>query len=287
MPTKIEKDEYSGTDTTGHEWDGIKELNTPLPRWWLYVFYATILFALLYWVATPAIPFGTGYTKGVFGLQRREQLQEDIDRARARQQVFIEAIEASSIEEIVADADLLTFAVAGGGSAFADNCAGCHALGGAGQANYPTLADDDWLWGGTLEDIHTTLLYGIRWEADDTRFSEMPAFNEILERDQIDDMVQYVLSLSDSEHDADAAGRATETFSEQCSSCHGEEGQGDQEQGAPRLSDQIWLYGSQPAEIAAQISRPQHGVMPGWEGRLDDSTIKMLTVYTHALGGGQ
>ncbi|MGF1610495.1 MAG: cytochrome-c oxidase, cbb3-type subunit III [Kiloniellales bacterium] len=290
MPTKVEKDSVTGTQTTGHEWDGIKELNTPLPRWWLYVFYATILWSLGYWVLYPAIPTWSGYTKGIIGGTEREALQDKLQEARAGQAIYLDRIQIASLEEIAGDAALLNFAIAGGRAAFADNCAPCHGLGGAGQAGgYPSLADDDWLWGGSLEEIQTTVLYGIRSNHEDTRLSEMPAFGAdgLLSAEEISEVAEYVLSLSGGGSDAAAAERGAPLYADNCAACHGEQGEGMAELGAPRLDNQIWLYGGSKEEIVAQISRPKHGVMPAWGERLDDVTIKMLATYVHSLGGGQ
>ncbi|MDJ0610080.1 MAG: cytochrome-c oxidase, cbb3-type subunit III [Kiloniellales bacterium] len=286
MPTKVEKDAITGTDTTGHEWDGIKELNTPLPKWWLYTFYATVLFSAVYVVLYPAIPGISSYTKGVLDWSRRAQLEGEIIQARERQGEFRAAIAERTPEEIRSDDNLLSFALAGGNAAFADNCAACHAAGGAGRpGGYPILADDDWIWGGTLDDIQTTLFYGIRANHEDTRESEMPAFGEILEREQILAMAEYVKGMSNGT--ADAGSESAEIFAEQCAACHGEAGEGVRELGGPRLNDNIWLYGGEVEQIAAQISWPKLGVMPHWLGRLDEDTIKMLTVYVHSLGGGE
>lgn len=290
MPTKVEKDTFSGTDTTGHEWDGIKELNTPLPTWWLYTYYVCIAVAFLYFLLYPSIPWVNGYFGGVLGLQQREILDQQMERAALRQSQFVTGIETASLEEITADTQLFSFALSGGRAAFADNCAPCHALGGAGQAGgYPVLADDEWLWGGTLDDIRHTLEVGIRHDPAETRYSEMPAFGtlDILSREEISDVTQHVLGLSGLSDDGPAAVRGAEIYEMQCGVCHGADGQGDREFGAPSLSDQIWLFGDSPAEVAAQISRPRHGVMPAWGGRLDDTTLKMLTVYVHSLGGGE
>jgi cytochrome c oxidase cbb3-type subunit 3 len=287
MPTKIEKDAITGTPTTGHEWDGIKELNTPLPKWWLYVLYASIAWSVLWWLLYPSWPGITGYFGGLIGSNQRLELNERMVAARTSQAQWLDQIADASVEEIAADTELLSFAIAGGEAAFADNCAPCHGLGGAGQGFYPTLADDSWIWGGTLEDIHTTLLYGIRSGHDEARISEMPAFAGVLERAEIKDVVQYVLSLSGQAEDDEAAARGEAPFADNCAGCHGEQGEGMAEVGAPALNDQIWLYGGSEDDVAAQISRPRHGVMPAWEGRLDPETIKILTVYVHALGGGQ
>ena len=288
MPTKIEKDAITGTDTTGHEWDGIKELNTPLPKWWLYVFYATIVWAAVYVVLYPAIPWFTGHSDGVLGYSQRDVIKEQVADAKAYQASYLEAIEGAELSAIVEDPNLLSFAVQGGGAAFASNCAPCHAQGGAGQGGYPSLADDAWLWGGDLEAIHTTLLYGIRWEQnEDTRFSEMPPYGDILSGEEIEQAAHYVVSLSGGEHDAGLAAGGETIFLEQCSACHLEDGSGNRDLGAPRLNDQVWLYGGSVEQVASQIANPQQGVMPSWENRLDAATIKMLTVYVHSLGGGE
>ena len=288
MPTKIEKDAITGTETTGHEWDGIKELNTPLPKWWLYTFYACIAFAAVYVVLYPAIPSFSSHTRGLLGHTERLAVEEQIAKARARQAEKREALAAIDVTQVGAlEQDQLDFALRGGAAAFADNCAPCHGQGGAGRPGFPVLADDAWIWGGSREAIYNTLLHGIRNGDEDARESEMPAYGEILERDQIVDVANYVLSLSGSDHDAEAAGRGEETYAEQCAACHGEQGEGNRELGAPRLSDQVWLYGGSEEEVIAQIIKPQLGVMPGWKDRLDDTTIKMVTVYVHSLGGGE
>ena len=283
MPTKIEKDSITGTETTGHEWDGIKELNTPLPKWWLYVFYATIIWSAIYYVLYPTIPG----IKGLMGFSQREEIVERIAEARERQGENRERIAAASLEEIRGDADLLNFALTGGRAAFADNCAPCHAAGGAGRTGYPIVADDEWVWGGSLEDIHLTLLHGIRAGNDETRFGEMPAFgvDELLEKDQIDQVADYVQALSQGAASADTPG--AEVYAENCAACHGEVGEGGRDFGAPKLANQIWLYGGEKEQVVQQIVQPRLGVMPGWTGRLDETTIKMLTVYVHALGGGE
>ena len=305
MPTKAEKDSVTGTETTGHEWDGIKELNTPLPKWWLYVMYATIAYSLVYWVLYPSIPGITGYFGGVLGTNNRVALDDKLAAAEARQATYLERIAAQDTAGIAGDQELLGFALAGGRSAFADNCAPCHGLGGAGQLGYPSLADDVWLWGGSLEEIETTLLYGIRSGHEDAHVSEMPAFgtDEILAKDEIAAVADYVLSLSGAA--GNQAGNQAETaagdqaaieaaieagaeiYADNCAACHGEAGEGDPTLGAPRLNDQIWLYGGTKGDIMAQVNKPQHGVMPAWTGRLDPATIKMLSVYVHSLGGGQ
>ncbi|MEM7024575.1 MAG: cytochrome-c oxidase, cbb3-type subunit III [Pseudomonadota bacterium] len=287
MPTKVEKDAITGQETTGHEWDGIKELNNPLPKWWLYVLYATILWSVVWWILYPSWPWVTGYFPGLTGANQRVEHEARMATAREAQAVYLDRIAAADLAEISEDPELLNFALAGGGASFADNCAPCHGLGGAGQGNYPSLADDAWIWGGSLDDIHHTILYGVRNDHDETRFNEMPAFGDILEREEIEAVTEYVLSMSDRSENAELVEQGATIFVDQCSVCHGEEGEGIAELGAPRLNDQIWLYGGEKPEIMAQISRPRHGMMPAWVGRLDPETIKTLTVYVHTLGGGQ
>ena len=187
MPTKVEKDAITGQETTGHEWDGIKELNTPLPKWWVYVFYACIIWSVLWWLLYPTWPGISGYTGGIIGSNQRVELAERMAAAAADQAQYLDRVAAASMEEISQDQELLPFALAGGGAAFADNCAPCHGLGGGGQGFYPSLADDSWIWGGTLDDIHTTLLYGIRGDHEETRINDMPAYgaDQILSREEI------------------------------------------------------------------------------------------------------
>jgi len=289
MPTKIEKDDVTGYETTGHEWDGIKELNRPLPKWWLYVLYATIAWSFVYYVLYPAIPGLSGYTGGVLGHTERKAVVESIAEARAAQAEFVTAIADATPTEIRAEQRLFNFALAGGRTAFADNCAPCHGVGGAGVPGYPSLIDDAWIWGGSLDDIHQTLLYGIRSEHPDTRVSEMPAFGtwEMLMADEIAATADYVLSLSGTAGDAAAIEQGAQIFAEQCAACHGESAEGIPELGAPNLSDAIWLYGGDRETVIETITNSRAGVMPAWEERLDDATIKMLTVYVHALGGGR
>jgi cytochrome c oxidase cbb3-type subunit 3 len=285
---KGEIDDVTGVRTTGHEWDGIRELDNPMPRWWLYTFYVTVAFAVLWWILYPSWPSRTGYLGGILGSDQRVDVAERMAAAREAQAAWRDRIDAASPAEIMADPDLLAFAGAGGQAAFDINCAPCHGLGGAGQGFFPTLADDDWLWGGTLDDIETTIRHGIRNAEDpDARASEMPAFAGVLDRAQTDQVVAYVLSLGGREADAEKVAAGEAVFAESCAACHGEDATGMAELGAPNLTDAIWLYGGEPAQIAAQIRQPRMGVMPPWHGRLDEATIKMLTTYVHALGGGQ
>lgn len=289
MPTKIEKDAVTGKMTTGHEWDGIKELNTPLPKWWLYVLYATIVWSILWAILYPSFPGFSGHFRGTLGWSMRSEITEQMAAARAEQAPFLDRIRAASLEQVRNDPELLSYAMAGGRVAFADNCAGCHGAGGQGaRGGFPALVDDDWIWGGSLEAIQQTIVHGIRNTQDpDARLSQMPAYAGVLTRPQINDVAEHVLSLSGRSTDAAAAGRGAAVFAENCVACHGEKGEGVRDVGGPALNDAIWLYGATKAEIAAQITNPRMGVMPAWGGRLDEATIRMLTVYVHTLGGGE
>jgi len=289
MATNHEVDAYTGIETTGHEWDGIRELNKPLPKWWLYVLYATIIWSLGYWVAYPAWPTLSGYTQGWLGYSQRQTVTRGIEDARAAQAASNAAIAQASPEEITANPDLLQFAVAGGRAAFGDNCAPCHGRGAQGAVGYPNLNDDDWIWGGKLGDIQTTIRHGVRGISGETRLSAMPRFglDQMLAKAAIGDAAEYVRTLSGAASDAAAAERGKALFADNCASCHGEDGKGNQELGAPNLTDDIWLYGSSKADIARSIETGRGGVMPAWGGRLDESTIKKLTVYVHSLGGGK
>ena len=284
-----EKDALSGRETTGHEWDGLKELNTPLPRWWLWVLYATIVWAVAYTVVYPAWPTLSGYTKGMIDYSSRGELAKNLAAVKQSRSSWINRFEESSVSEIAADNDLLTYAMAGGRAVFAENCAPCHGAAGSGAPGYPVLADDDWIWGGTREDIHTTVAFGIRSGHDDTRDSSMPEFlaDEVLEKSQITDVTQYVLSLSNEASNADAAKRGAAVFEDECSSCHGEEAKGVADMGGPNLTDGIWLFGKDEKAVSTQIGSPKHGVMPAWFGRLSDVEIKQVSLYVHSLGGGQ
>jgi cytochrome c oxidase cbb3-type subunit 3 len=290
MPTKSEKDRAAEELIRDHEWDGIQEMDNPLPRWWLYIFYASIAVSLVYYVLYPSIPFLNSYTTGLLDYTERKALDGELAKAVEAQSAYIRQIDANAPAAIRADANLLNFALAGGRAAFADNCAPCHGAGGAGRPGFPSLADDSWLWGGTIEAIEQTIRHGVRWQQDDaTRLSEMPRFgaDALLNPAQIADVTQYVLALTNRATDAAAAQKGAAAFAEQCAVCHGEKGEGKQDIGAPQLSDAVWLYGDSPKDILLQISAARHGVMPAWQGRLDEATIKMLTVYVHSLGGGK
>ncbi len=290
MARNPEIDADSGRPTTGHEWDGIKELNTPLPRWWVWLFAATIVWSFGYWVVYPAFPLVTSYTAGMFGFSSRGQVAADVGELQKLRADKAGALQRVALSEIENDPVLLALARAQGKAAFGNNCAPCHGLGATGARGYPNLNDDDWIWGGTLEDIHRTIEFGVRTNHPDTRMSMMLAFGKdgMLKRDEIVAVANYVRSLSGlplrSGVDLDAGKRI---FVENCAQCHAEDGSGNAELGAPNLADQIWLYGSDEATIVDVITNGRASVMPAWVDRLDPVTIKALAVYVHSLGGGK
>ena len=277
--------------TTGHEWDGIQEFNNPLPRWWLWTFYACILWSVGYWVVYPAIPLVSSFTQGTFGWASRTQVEIELAELKASRRDMVAKIEQTALADIEKNTELLSFARAQGGAAFAVNCAPCHGAGAQGFKVYPNLNDDDWIWGGKLTDIETTITHGVRWDADqDSRSGAMPAFGKdgILPRKDVLTLADYVLSIAGLPYEkgADlAAGK--KLFAANCAACHGEQGKGNQEVGAPNLTDKVWLYGGDRASIIERITIGGGGVMPSWGNRLDKATIKSLTVYVHSLGGGQ
>jgi cytochrome c oxidase cbb3-type subunit 3 len=289
-----EIDEVTGVETTGHVWDGIRELNNPLPRWWLYIFYATVIWGILYMIFMPAIPalpgMGVNNTPGLRGHSDRALVAQEVSRLQAARAEGGAQLLTATLEEIETDLTLQQFAMAMGESAFGDNCATCHGAGGRGARGYPMLADDIWLWDGTLDGIEYTIRHGIRhYEDPDTRISAMPAFGRdgLLTARQIDDLTEYVLQIAARPANAAAAARAAPLFDQQCASCHGDRGEGNRDVGAPDLTDQEWIFGGEARDIRQSIHAARNAHMPGWQGRLDDATIKALAVYVHALGGGE
>ena len=281
-------DDVSGVETTGHEWDGIRELDNPMPRWWLWTFYATIVWALGYVIAYPAWPLLSNSTAGVLQWSSRGDLWNDMARVDAGRQDVVAAIQSKDVHEILADENLRQYAIAGGEAAFKVNCVQCHGSGAQGAPGYPNLNDDDWLWGGDIDAILQTVRHGIRsTDDDDTRISEMPAYGDILEAGQISQVAAYVTSLSGTPRDPAMVPEGQKIFAENCAACHGDNAKGGREFGAPDLTDAIWFYGGTEAQIAQQVRSPKHGVMPAWGARLGDATVKQLAVYVHSLGGGE
>ncbi len=285
------KPEKKQVETTGHSWDGIEEYNNPLPRWWLWTTYATIVWGIAYAVAYPAIPLPGGATPGLLGYSSRGEVAADIAAVNEQNAPLVARINELELADIASDelvgGNADGFAYNGGKAVFQTFCAQCHGSGAGGAVGYPRLIDDDWLWGGSIEDIHTTISHGIRYETDlDTRVSEMPAFGEFLSKEEIGGLVQYVSSLSGI-NGAEATEEGQNLFLDNCAACHGDDGTGDRFVGAPNLTDAIWLYGSDVATLTETITFSRQGVMPAWSGRLSESQIRQAAVYIHSLGGGE
>jgi cytochrome c oxidase cbb3-type subunit 3 len=277
-------------ETTGHVWDGIEEFNNPLPRWWLWTFYATIIFAIGYVIAYPAWPLINGATPGVLGYSTRAEVAKDIAGFDARNADLLAQLTSADLEAIPQDDALNRFAVQAGAAVFRTNCSQCHGSGAAGvqAAGYPNLLDDDWLWGGTIEDIHTTVSHGIRNESDpDARFSQMPAFGEMLTPEEITQAANHVRAISGQSHDAGLATKGAVVFADNCAACHGENGEGNRALGAPTLNDAIWLYGGDMKTLTETITNARFGVMPAWQQRLREADIRAVAIYVHQLGGGE
>lgn len=281
-------DEETGVETTGHSWDGIEELNNPLPRWWLWTLYLCIIWAVGYAIAYPAWPMISGATNGMLGWSSRAIVAQDIIDHDNKNAALVDALLAVDMVELPMDSDLNRYAIARGGSVFRAQCSQCHGSGAAGAKGYPNLLDNDWLWGGSITQIAHTVAHGVRNKTDiDARWSQMPAFGDILENDDIEAAVEFVISLSSADFDTTLAAQGSEVFLDNCSSCHGDTGIGDRELGAPNLTDAIWLYGGDRDALRDTIANARFGVMPAWGQRLSEEDVRAVSAYVHALGGGE
>ena len=281
-------DAATGTQTVGHEWDGIEELDTPMPRWWVFSFWGTIVWGIIYILLYPAIPLLNSATPGLWNWTSRGELQQELKAETLRRAPVTSALAAIPVEQLAGNEKLYQAAIEGGRAAFKVHCVQCHGSGAAGSKGYPNLNDDDWLWGGDLPAIHTTLTHGIRQpDYDATRFSQMPAFEGVLSVGEIDAVVGYVQTLSGKAKPGPLSASGGPLFANNCASCHGADGKGLRESGAPNLTDKIWLYGGDADSIKTTVNKARYGVMPRWNNRLDPITIKMLAVYVHSLGGGE
>lgn len=278
-------------ETTGHDWDGIQEYNVGAPRWWLIVWIICIIFAFIYWIFFPAWPTKSGNSKGVLNWTKQSELAQKQEEIVAVKNAYLKKFSQSSFAQIEQDPSLLEFAINGGHAVFKENCAACHGSGAQGGKGFPNLNDDDWIWGGKIEDIYTTIKYGVRSTNKDTRMAQMPAFGagKLLTDQEINDVTDYVMSLSNQKINPEtlAKSKGADIFKNNCASCHQANGKGSQAIGAPNLTDNIWLYGSTKAEIINTIYYARLGVMPNWGARLNDDTIRELAIYIHSLGGGQ
>jgi len=299
--------------TTGHAWDGdLQEFNNPLPRWWIWTFYATIIFSLGYWIVYPTWPYANTFTKGVGNTitfqnnageevtthwNTRSLLIKDMQMGEEalKQKAYLEKVNAASYEEILGDPDMMAFANSMAKVVFADNCAACHGPGGdlpeQAFGLYPNIADDAWLWGGTTAEIEQTITHG--------RNGFMPAFGKNMDDEKLEQLANYVLGLSGHSIETDKAAAGEKIFQGQeggCYYCHGTDGTGLKSQGAANLTDAVWTVANVPgavkeeAKVAAVKRVIKNGVsrqMPLWKNRLGEEQIKLLTLYVHELGGGK
>jgi len=274
--------------TTGHSWDGIEELDNPMPRWWLWTFYACIVWGVAYTIAFPAWPMVSKATTGVLGFSTRGQLEKSLVVAEQANAAINEQLVSVALNDIPSDPELQQYAVNKGAAVYRTFCSQCHGSGAAGGEGYPNLLDDDWLWGGTVDAIHYTIRHGIRNEQDmDARYSEMPVFGEILSDEEIEQVANYVYAMSGRDAPSpDLAALGAETFEYECAACHMEDGSGNVDMGAPTLNDQIWLYGGDMNSIIETVTYSRYGVMPPWQPRLTDAEVAAVATYVHSLGGG-
>jgi len=295
MADHVEVDDVSGRSTTGHVWDGIKELNTPLPRWWVITFWLTIIWSIGYMILYPAWPLITSHTPGLLGFSSRADVRVELAALEQRRGENMAKLASASLAEIEKNPTLLALARAKGKVVFGDNCAPCHGTGASGSSSLgvPNLNDDDWLWGGTLDQIMQTIEYGVNSGDAKAHQGAMPAWASKeaptqLKPDEIKAVANYVRSLSGLTQPGPDAAKGKQIFADNCVACHGEDGKGNQDLGAPNLTDKIWLYGNgDEKSVIETITNGRGGVMPAWEGRLDPTTIKAMAVYVHSLGGGK
>lgn len=286
----IEHDGHTGKPTTGHEWDGIKELDTPNSKIVNWFYAITFAWCVVYWILMPAWPLISSYTPGILGFHQRQVVEQSLVNAAADRAAWQDGFEQLDLGDIAADPELRAIALQAGRVAFGNHCAMCHGTDAAGRDGFPDLTDRAWLRGGSLDAIHETLRVGINSTHEETRFAEMLAFGRdgILERQEILDVVTFVQSLSQEiEGQPDEIERGRAIFEENCASCHGEEGLGGSEIGAPNLTDSSWIYGGDREAIYSSVYSGRRGWMPHWSERLDSVTVKKLTIYVHSLGGGE
>ncbi|WP_119258082.1 cytochrome-c oxidase, cbb3-type subunit III [Shinella zoogloeoides] len=283
------KDPATGRLTTGHEWNGIEELETPIPRVVIFFLTVTTLFAIGYWILMPAWPLGVTYTKGLLGIDQRAVVTKQVEDAAATRAAWTGRIAEASLEDIAADPDLMNHVRETGRTLFIDNCAACHGTRGTGGPGFPNLAARAWLWGGEPDTIAETIRIGINATNDETRVSQMMAFGRdgVLDDGQVRAVAAYVRSLSDlpmGASDKALVEDGKQVFADNCVACHGEDGHGSTDVGAPNLTDATWIYGSDAQTVYTTIYSGRQGHMPHWEGRLSPVDIKILALYVGTLG---
>ncbi|QJF52695.1 cytochrome-c oxidase, cbb3-type subunit III [Roseobacter ponti] len=287
--TKVPPKQDGDPDTTGHTWDGIEEFDNPMPRWWLWTFYITIIWAVAYTIAYPAWPLVSSATAGILGYSTRGEVISDIAAVEEANAGINTQLAEAEITEISLNPELNSYAVSAGAAVYRTWCTQCHGSGAGGAVGYPNLLDNDWLWGGSVEAIYSTVAHGIRNEEDpDARYSEMPVFGDILEEEEIAQVANYVMTLSGGTPVDAAASQAGEAiYADNCSACHGDNGLGNNDLGAPNIADQIWLYGGDYDTLVETVTYSRYGVMPPWQQRLSEAELRAVSLYVHQLGGGE
>lgn len=288
-----ERDPVSDRETTGHEWNGIEELDTPVPRGVLMFLIVTHIWAIAWWFFVPAWPLGTTYTKGLLGIDQKQTVEAQLVAAERDRSGWTGRIETEDYDKILADESLMQTVRNTGRQLFGDNCAACHGRDGKGRANYPDLTDDDWLWGGGPQLIEQTMRVGINTQHPQSRVGQMPAFgrDQMLDTNQVRSVAAYVYSLSHADYSTPEnvkeieAGR--EVFVTTCATCHGDDAKGKQDVGAPNLTDAYWVYGGDLGAIIASVHGGRQGHMPTWDERLTNAEIRTLALYVHDLGTEQ
>jgi cytochrome c oxidase cbb3-type subunit 3 len=280
----VKKVDEKEIKTTGHEWDGIKEYDRPDPFWLRLFFYGALFFGMGYWLLYPSWP--VPHEKGILDWSSSKEVTEDLQKMEKQRSVYQDELEKTDFKDVLQNKKLLKFVMAGGKSAFQNNCAVCHGAGGGGNIGYPNLTTGAWIWGGTMDEIYTTIKFGIRSGHEENRESQMAAFgkDKILTPSEIDQLTKYVMNMNNNEY---SDIKAVNLFKEHCSSCHGDSGRGLREFGAPNLRDAVWIYGGDYNSIYDVIYNGRMGVMPYWQGKLSDPVIKQLAIYVHQLGGGE
>ena len=291
MTDKTPPKQEGDPNTTGHSWDGIEEFDNPMPRWWLWTFYITIIWGIGYTIAYPAWPLVSSATAGLLGYATRDEVAQEIAAVAEANEGINMRLASAELTEVPNDPDLNGYAVSAGAAVYRTWCTQCHGSGAAGvqASGYPNLLDDDWLWGGDVEAIYTTVAHGIRNEDDpDARFSQMPAYGDVFEPEEIAAVVNYVMDLSGQEpSDSSLVTAGEELFVDNCAACHMENGVGNTDLGAPNLSDAIWLYGGDYDTLIETVTYSRYGVMPPWTERLSEAEIRAVALYVHQLGGGE
>ena len=288
-----EVDPVSGRETTGHTWNGISELDTPIPRGVLLFLIITHIFAVIWWVLMPTWPLGETYTKGVLGVDQKTTVEASLEEGVRARVSWVSSVETLAYDEIRANERLMAAVRTNGNQLFGDNCAACHGRDGKGRENYPDLTDNDWIWGGGPEAIAQTLTVGVNSSHPESRIGQMPAFgrDEMLDAQQVRDVATFVTSLSDptvstADH-SDRVDRGREVFQSTCIACHGDDAKGNPELGAPNLTDNRWVYGGTLQRIIATIHGGRQGHMPTWDERLTPVEIKVLALYVDDFGKGR